>query len=103
MYVFKIISKTININNNTSFINDSHGVNGMAFPKQPQSVTLLKLAEYHVKNVKKIINNRNSPKVKFRFHPISNAMPNKISKTQIPIPNGSESGMSNFKKLTKKS
>ena len=35
-------------------VNDSHGVNLIASPKHPQSVTLLKYAEYQVKKVKNI-------------------------------------------------
>ena len=34
---------------------DSHGVNFIASPKHPQSVTLLKYADYKVRNVKNII------------------------------------------------
>ena len=77
----------------TSFVNDSHGVSLIASPKQPQSVTLLKYAEYHVRKVKKIIINSKLHIVRFFLYPKIKNTPSTTSTITINIAIGKTVGI----------
>tara|TARA_Y200000002_G_C22582319_1_gene621425 strand:+ start:156 stop:572 length:417 start_codon:yes stop_codon:yes gene_type:complete len=77
----------------TSFVKDSHGVNFIASPKHPQSVTLLKYAEYHVRKVKNIIINNRLHIVNSFLYPKIKNTPNTTSKMTIEIAIGKTNGI----------
>ena len=85
--------KPIITRSTTSFVKDSHGVNLIASPKQPQSVTLLKYAEYQVKKVKNIIIKSKLHKVNFFLKPIIKNIPKTISRMTINIAIGKTIGI----------
>ena len=82
-----IISKIMSLKN------DSQGVNLMASPKHPQSVTLLKYAEYQVKNVKNMIIKSKLQTVNFFLKPIIKNTPSTTSKMTINIAIGRTTGI----------
>tara|TARA_B100000927_G_scaffold71419_1_gene56766 strand:- start:514 stop:930 length:417 start_codon:yes stop_codon:yes gene_type:complete len=77
----------------TSLLKDSHGVNFIASPKHPQSVTLLKYAEYHVRKVKNTIINNKLQRVKSLLKPTIKKIPRITSKITMKIAIGSTKGI----------
>tara|TARA_Y100001960_G_scaffold13919_1_gene12706 strand:+ start:260 stop:676 length:417 start_codon:yes stop_codon:yes gene_type:complete len=77
----------------TSLLKDSHGVNFIASPKHPQSVTLLKYAEYHVRKVKNTIINNKLQRVKSLLKPRIKKIPRITSKMTMKIAIGSTKGI----------
>ena len=92
--------KAIIISKITSLVNASHGVNLIASPKQPQSVTLLKYAEYQVKKVKNIIINNKLQRVNSFLKPMIKNMPSITSKMTINIAIGRTIGIKISKSKT---
>lgn len=76
-----------------SLKNDSQGVSLIASPKQPQSVTLLKYAEYQVRKVKKTIINNKLQRVNFFLNPSNKKMPSTTSKITMKIAIGKAMGI----------
>jgi hypothetical protein len=92
--------KVIIISKITSLVNDSHGVNLIASPKHPQSVTLLKYAEYQVKKVKNIIINSKLQRVNSLLKPMIKNIPSMTSKMTINIAIGRTIGITKSKSKT---
>ena len=84
----------------TSLLKDSHGVNFIASPKHPQSVTLLKYAEYHVRKVKNTIINNKLQRVKSLLKPTIKKIPRITSKMTMKIAIGSTKGIKKSKLKT---
>ena len=81
-------------------MNDSHGVNLIASPKHPQSVTLLKYAEYQVKKVKNIIISNKLQRVNSLLKPMIKNIPSITSKMTINIAIGRTIGIKKSKSKT---